>query len=48
MAEAGALVAEAHLEVFQAAAVVAAPPLVERVQPLDMAVPVEDRVIDCT
>ena len=38
--------------IFQAAAAVAAAvavaPLVERVQPLDTVVPVEDRLIDCT
>ena len=48
MAADGAQVAEAHSEVFQAAVVAAAAPLVERVQPLDTAVPVEDRLIDCT
>ena len=49
MAADGAQVVEAHSEVFQAAVVaVAAAPLVERVQPLDTAVPVEDRLIDCT
>ena len=49
MAVDGAQVAEAHSEVFQAAVVaVAAAPLVERVQPLDTVVPVEDRLIDCT
>ena len=49
MAADGAQVAEAHSEVFQAAVVaVAAAPLVERVQPLDTAVPVEDRLMHCT
>jgi hypothetical protein len=49
MAADGAQVVEAHSEVFQAAVVVAAAaPLAERVQPLDTAVPVEDRLIDCT
>ena len=50
MAADGAQVAEAHSEVFQAAVVAAAAaaPLVERVQPLDTAVPVEDRLMHCT